>query len=64
MVASRKYERLEKTAEELRSALPKDNAPRIVPMECNIRKEEQVLILLSYLLLISGNLYVIKMLLS
>ena len=50
MIASRNVDRLKKSANELRLQLPKDGSAEIDFVECNIRKEDQVLFWFKYLL--------------
>ena len=45
MIASRKEEVLKNAAEELRAVIPDSSPAKLEWMTCNIRKEEQVLIL-------------------
>ncbi|XP_077011175.1 peroxisomal trans-2-enoyl-CoA reductase isoform X2 [Tamandua tetradactyla] len=42
VIASRKFDRLRSTAEELQSSLPPTSQIRVTPIQCNIRKEEEV----------------------
>ncbi|XP_072021224.1 peroxisomal trans-2-enoyl-CoA reductase-like [Amphiura filiformis] len=42
VVASRKFDRLSKAANEMKSSLPKDTTADIKAIQCNIRKEEEV----------------------
>jgi len=42
MIASRKLERLQKTANELQQYLPSNGTAELDFMECNIRNENQV----------------------
>ena len=43
MIASRKVERLQEAVQEIRALLPPENSARVEWVECNIRKEDQVL---------------------
>ncbi|XP_077741835.1 peroxisomal trans-2-enoyl-CoA reductase isoform X1 [Canis aureus] len=42
VIASRNFDRLKSTAEELRASLPPTNKAQVTPIKCNIRKEEEV----------------------
>ncbi|XP_008572580.1 PREDICTED: peroxisomal trans-2-enoyl-CoA reductase [Galeopterus variegatus] len=42
VIASRKLDRLKSAAEELRVGLPPTSQAQVTPMQCNIRKEEEV----------------------
>ncbi|XP_058156145.1 peroxisomal trans-2-enoyl-CoA reductase [Dasypus novemcinctus] len=42
VIASRKLDRLESAADELRASLPSSSQVQVTPMKCNIRKEEEV----------------------
>ncbi|XP_062965110.1 peroxisomal trans-2-enoyl-CoA reductase isoform X2 [Cynocephalus volans] len=42
VIASRKIDRLKSAAEELRVGLPSTSQAQVTPMQCNIRKEEEV----------------------
>lgn len=42
VIASRKLERLQAAAEELRAELPHSSQAQVTPIQCNIRKEEEV----------------------
>ena len=44
MVASRKEERLKQAAEEMKKNISSDSLAEIDHVQCNIRKEEQVII--------------------
>ncbi|XP_077993125.1 peroxisomal trans-2-enoyl-CoA reductase-like [Glandiceps talaboti] len=50
VIASRKIDRLQTAAEEMKNELEKDSAADIKAIECNIRKEEQVKSLVQYTL--------------
>nr|XP_060477454.1 peroxisomal trans-2-enoyl-CoA reductase [Panthera onca] len=42
VIASRNFDRLKSTAEELKVSLPHTNQAQVTPIKCNIRKEEEV----------------------
>ncbi|XP_061465208.1 peroxisomal trans-2-enoyl-CoA reductase isoform X2 [Rhineura floridana] len=42
VIASRKLDRLEAAAKELAAKLPSTDSPQVTPIQCNIRKEEEV----------------------
>ncbi|XP_004701649.1 peroxisomal trans-2-enoyl-CoA reductase [Echinops telfairi] len=42
VIASRKFDRLKAASEELKASLPPDQQAQITPIQCNIRKEEEV----------------------
>uniref|UniRef100_A0A7N9I9I1 Peroxisomal trans-2-enoyl-CoA reductase n=1 Tax=Macaca fascicularis TaxID=9541 RepID=A0A7N9I9I1_MACFA len=42
VIASRKLERLKSAAVELKASLPPTNQARVIPIQCNIRNEEEV----------------------
>ncbi|XP_006892015.1 PREDICTED: peroxisomal trans-2-enoyl-CoA reductase [Elephantulus edwardii] len=42
VIASRKFDRLKLTADELNASLPSNSQARVTPIQCNIRKEEEV----------------------
>uniref|UniRef100_A0A096MUY9 Peroxisomal trans-2-enoyl-CoA reductase n=1 Tax=Papio anubis TaxID=9555 RepID=A0A096MUY9_PAPAN len=42
VIASRKLERLKSAADELKASLPPTNQARVIPIQCNIRNEEEV----------------------
>nr|XP_012303020.1 peroxisomal trans-2-enoyl-CoA reductase [Aotus nancymaae] len=42
VIASRKFERLKSVADELKASLPPTSQERVIPIQCNIRKEEEV----------------------
>uniref|UniRef100_A0A4W5L692 Peroxisomal trans-2-enoyl-CoA reductase n=1 Tax=Hucho hucho TaxID=62062 RepID=A0A4W5L692_9TELE len=42
VIASRKLERLEATADELRQTIPPSSPASVTPIACNIRNEEEV----------------------
>nr|XP_020014161.1 peroxisomal trans-2-enoyl-CoA reductase isoform X2 [Castor canadensis] len=42
VIASRKLDRLNSAAEELKASLPPNNQAQVYPIHCNIRKEEEV----------------------
>ncbi|XP_032134194.1 peroxisomal trans-2-enoyl-CoA reductase [Sapajus apella] len=42
VIASRKFERLKSVADELKASLPPTSQAQVVPIQCNIRKEEEV----------------------
>lgn len=53
VIASRKLERLQAAAEELRAELPDSSQAQVTPIQCNIRKEEEVMnYAIVYLLLL------------
>uniref|UniRef100_A0A2K5YYZ9 Peroxisomal trans-2-enoyl-CoA reductase n=1 Tax=Mandrillus leucophaeus TaxID=9568 RepID=A0A2K5YYZ9_MANLE len=41
VIASRKLERLKSAADELKASLPPTNQARVIPIQCNIRNEEE-----------------------
>ncbi|XP_011820072.1 PREDICTED: peroxisomal trans-2-enoyl-CoA reductase [Mandrillus leucophaeus] len=43
VIASRKLERLKSAADELKASLPPTNQARVIPIQCNIRNEEEVM---------------------
>jgi peroxisomal trans-2-enoyl-CoA reductase len=43
VIASRKLDRLNSAAEELKASLPPNNQAQVYPIHCNIRKEEEVM---------------------
>lgn len=45
VIASRKFDRLKAAAEELNNRFSSMSPARVTPIECNIRKEEEVKIL-------------------
>jgi len=47
MIAARNLERLNKTAEEIRAELPSQGAPTLETIQCNIRKEPEVVNLIA-----------------
>nr|XP_012301782.1 peroxisomal trans-2-enoyl-CoA reductase isoform X2 [Aotus nancymaae] len=42
VIASRKFERMKSVADELKASLPPTSQERVIPIQCNIRKEEEV----------------------
>jgi len=51
VIASRKFDRLKSTADELMASLPSASKAQVTPIKCNIRNEEEVMqIYLFYLL--------------
>ncbi|KAM9663665.1 peroxisomal trans-2-enoyl-CoA reductase [Trichechus inunguis] len=42
VIASRKFDRLKSAAEELKASLPPTSQAQVTPIQCNIRKEEEV----------------------
>ncbi|XP_037596720.1 peroxisomal trans-2-enoyl-CoA reductase [Cebus imitator] len=42
VIASRKFERLKSVADELKASLPPTSQAQVIPIQCNIRKEEEV----------------------
>ncbi|XP_002749780.2 peroxisomal trans-2-enoyl-CoA reductase [Callithrix jacchus] len=42
VIASRKFERLKSAADELNASLPPTSQAQVIPIQCNIRKEEEV----------------------
>ncbi|XP_007535729.2 peroxisomal trans-2-enoyl-CoA reductase isoform X1 [Erinaceus europaeus] len=42
VIASRKFDRLKSSAEELKARLPPDSQANVTPIQCNIRNEEEV----------------------
>uniref|UniRef100_A0A8D2B409 Peroxisomal trans-2-enoyl-CoA reductase n=1 Tax=Sciurus vulgaris TaxID=55149 RepID=A0A8D2B409_SCIVU len=56
VIASRKIERLKSAAEELKATLPPSSKAQITPIQCNIRKEEEVDSLVKSTLAIYGKI--------
>ncbi|XP_077993619.1 peroxisomal trans-2-enoyl-CoA reductase-like [Glandiceps talaboti] len=56
VIASRKIDRLQKAAEEMKNELEKDSVADIKAIECNIRKEDQVKSVVEYTLNTFGRI--------
>ncbi|XP_043934176.1 peroxisomal trans-2-enoyl-CoA reductase [Protopterus annectens] len=56
IIASRKWERLEAAAKELASVIPPSSPAKVTPVQCNIRKEEEVKSLIRATLDLHGKL--------
>lgn len=56
VIASRKFDRLKSAADELKASLPAINQSQITPIQCNIRKEEEVNNLIKSTLDIYGKI--------
>ncbi|XP_038606594.1 peroxisomal trans-2-enoyl-CoA reductase [Tachyglossus aculeatus] len=56
VIASRKFDRLKSAAEELTSKLSSDSSVRVTPVQCNIRKEEEVNALVQTTLDLHGKI--------
>ncbi|XP_048200760.1 peroxisomal trans-2-enoyl-CoA reductase isoform X1 [Perognathus longimembris pacificus] len=56
VIASRKIDRLNSAADELRSTLPPNSQAQVSPIQCNIRKEEEVDNLMKSTLAIYGKI--------
>ncbi|XP_029788783.1 peroxisomal trans-2-enoyl-CoA reductase isoform X3 [Suricata suricatta] len=56
VIASRNFDRLKSTADELKASLPPTNQAQIIPIRCNIRKEEEVNSLVKSTLNIYGKI--------
>ncbi|XP_002712624.2 peroxisomal trans-2-enoyl-CoA reductase isoform X1 [Oryctolagus cuniculus] len=56
VIASRKLDRLKSAAEELKSSLPATSQAQVTPIQCNIRKEEEVNNLIKSTLAIYGKI--------
>ncbi|KAI6053820.1 peroxisomal trans-2-enoyl-CoA reductase [Marmota monax] len=56
VIASRKIERLKSAAKELKSTLPPSSQAQVTPLQCNIRKEEEVDNLIKSTLAIYGKI--------
>lgn len=52
VIASRKFDVLESTADELKTTLPLTHQSQVTPIKCNIRKEEEVMEIYPYHLFI------------
>ena len=52
VIASRRLENLEKTAQEINEATPISLRPRVFPYQCNIRNEEQVRLVIVKLIVV------------
>ncbi|XP_004864677.1 peroxisomal trans-2-enoyl-CoA reductase isoform X1 [Heterocephalus glaber] len=56
VIASRKFDRLKSAAEELKATLPPSNKAQVSPIQCNIRKEEEVNNLVKSTLALYGKI--------
>ncbi|XP_003462124.1 peroxisomal trans-2-enoyl-CoA reductase [Cavia porcellus] len=56
VIASRKFDRLRAAAEELKATLPPSNKAEVTPIQCNIRKEEEVNNLMKSTLALYGKI--------
>ncbi|XP_010610258.1 peroxisomal trans-2-enoyl-CoA reductase isoform X3 [Fukomys damarensis] len=56
VIASRKFDRLKSAAEELKNTLPVSNKAQVTPIQCNIRKEEEVNNLVKSTLALYGKI--------
>uniref|UniRef100_H0WPW4 Peroxisomal trans-2-enoyl-CoA reductase n=1 Tax=Otolemur garnettii TaxID=30611 RepID=H0WPW4_OTOGA len=56
VIASRKFDRLKSVARELNASLPPSSQPRVTPIQCNIRNEEEVNNLIKSTLAIYGKI--------
>lgn len=56
VIASRKFDRLKSTADELKASLPATSQSQVTPIQCNIRKEEEVNNLIKSTLDIYGKI--------
>lgn len=48
VIASRKFDVLKSAADELKTLLPPTNKSQVTPLQCNIRKEEEVMQIYLY----------------
>ncbi|XP_013375447.1 PREDICTED: peroxisomal trans-2-enoyl-CoA reductase isoform X2 [Chinchilla lanigera] len=56
VIASRNFDRLTSAAEELKATLPLSNKAQVTPIQCNIRKEEEVNNLMKSTLALYGKI--------
>ncbi|KAF6361973.1 peroxisomal trans-2-enoyl-CoA reductase [Rhinolophus ferrumequinum] len=56
VIASRKFDRLKSAADELKASLPANSQSQVTPIQCNIRKEEEVNNLIKSTLDIYGKI--------
>ncbi|XP_037704597.1 peroxisomal trans-2-enoyl-CoA reductase [Choloepus didactylus] len=56
VIASRKFNRLKSAADELRASLPSGSEVQVTPIQCNIRKEEEVNNLIKTTLELHGKI--------
>ncbi|XP_078259373.1 peroxisomal trans-2-enoyl-CoA reductase [Rhinoraja longicauda] len=56
VIASRKMERLTEAAKRLSAALPASNPAKVTPIQCNIRKEDEVRSLMQQVLALHGRI--------
>ena len=57
VISSRKVERLEAAAEELKQKIPASSLASVVPIACNIRHEDEVHTLLAFTSMVSIGIH-------